>query len=42
MDPLISRLIKKKYKIGIFPIDDDEWQDLGSWDKFLTYDKKII
>ena len=36
MDQLISRLIEKKYKIGIFPIADDEWQDLGSWDNFLT------
>lgn len=36
MDQLISRLIEKKYKIGIFPIADDQWQDLGSWDNFLT------
>ena len=36
MDQLISKLIEKKYKIGIFPIADDEWQDLGSWDNFLT------
>jgi len=41
MDQLISRLIKKKYKIGIFPIDDDEWQDLGSWDKFIIHNKEI-
>ncbi len=40
MDQLISKLIKKKYKIGIFPIDDDEWQDLGSWDKFLNLNKQ--
>jgi dTDP-glucose pyrophosphorylase len=42
MDQLISRLIKKKYKIGIFPIDEDEWQDLGTWDKFFDPGSEII
>ena len=41
MDQLISRLIKKKHKIGIFPIDDDEWLDLGSWDKFIIENKEM-
>lgn len=34
MNTLIERCIKKKYKIGVFPIQDSEWQDLGNWGKF--------
>ena len=30
---LIEKIIKKKMKIGLFPIDDFLWQDAGSWDK---------
>ena len=26
--------ISKKYKISIFPIQESEWLDLGTWNKF--------
>ena len=28
MNDLIERLIKKKFKIGVFPIHESDWQDL--------------
>ena len=34
MNTLIERCIKSKYKIGVFPIQDTEWQDIGNWGKF--------
>ena len=34
MDQFIQRLLKKKMKIGVFPIDDEEWKDLGTLDNF--------
>jgi len=34
MNTLIERCIKKKYKVGVFPIQDSEWHDLGNWGKF--------
>ena len=34
MNDLIERLIKKKFKIGVFPIHESDWQDLGTWTKF--------
>jgi dTDP-glucose pyrophosphorylase len=34
MNELIERSIKRKFKIGVFPIHESEWQDLGTWLKF--------
>ena len=34
MNQLIERLLKRKFKVGVYPINDDDWQDLGTWDKF--------
>ena len=31
MNQLIDLLLKKKKKISIFPINEDEWSDLGNW-----------
>mgnify|MGYP001403609325 FL=1 len=39
MDEFIDILLKKKYKVGVFPIDEDEWQDLGTLDEFLLQDR---
>jgi len=39
MDEFIAVLLKKKYKVGVFPVDDDEWLDLGTLDEFLLQDK---
>ena len=34
MDDFILRLKKNKKKIGIYQIDHDKWQDLGSWESY--------
>ena len=31
---LIKRLKNKKYKIGVFPIDDKSWIDVGNWSDY--------
>ena len=28
---LINKAKKKKYKIGLFPIEDNTWSDVGQW-----------
>ena len=39
MDDFILKLKKKKKKIGIYQIDDDKWQDLGSWESYNNHIK---
>ena len=34
MNTFIERAISKKYKISVFPIQESEWLDLGTWNKF--------
>lgn len=34
MNTFIERVISKKYKISVFPIQESEWLDLGTWNKF--------
>ena len=34
MDSLVKILIKKNLKVGIFPIHDDAWSDVGQWDEY--------
>ncbi len=34
MNTFIERAISKKYKIRVFPIQESEWLDLGTWNKF--------
>ena len=31
---LIDDLIKKDMKVGVFPIDEDEWIDVGEWAEY--------
>ncbi len=38
---LINVLLKKKKKIGVFPIADQKWIDVGQWDIFEKNLKKI-
>ena len=40
MDDFILRLKKKKKKIGVYQIDHDQWQDLGSWESYNNFIKK--
>ena len=30
----INKIIKNKYKIGIYPIEDNLWYDVGNWTNF--------
>ena len=30
---LIEEAKNKKKRVGFFPIEDDKWHDVGSWDK---------
>ena len=32
---LISRLIQKKRKVGVFPVSEKSWFDIGEWDEYL-------
>ena len=37
MNQLIDLLLKKKKKISIFPINEDEWNDLGNWNSLKKF-----
>lgn len=34
MSDLINKLQLKKCKVGVFPIDDSSWTDIGEWNKY--------
>ena len=40
MSELVNILLKKKKKIGVFPIKENEWQDTGNWTDFLKINNK--
>ena len=31
---LLHLLIKKKFKIGVYPVNDTQWIDIGQWGEF--------
>lgn len=35
MNDFIKKLIKKKYKVGIYPISELDWQDVGEWPEYF-------
>ncbi len=35
MNDFIKKLIKKKYKVGIYPISEIDWQDVGEWPEYF-------
>lgn len=37
MSELISRILKNKMKIGLFPISENSWSDVGQWSEFKKY-----
>ena len=39
MDDFILKLKKKKKKIGIYQIENNQWQDLGSWESYNNFIK---
>lgn len=38
---LIDDLIKNNYKVGVFPIDDDAWIDIGEWSEYKKAIEKL-
>ena len=37
MNQLIELLLNKKKKISVFPINEDEWSDLGNWNSLKKF-----
>ena len=37
---LIEKLINKKSKVGVFPVSEKSWIDVGEWNQYLEYIKK--
>lgn len=40
MTDLINALMKKKCKIGVFPVSERSWIDIGQWEQYEKYIKK--
>ena len=38
---LIEELLKGKKRVGIYPIDETQWSDVGQWDEFRKTIEKI-
>lgn len=36
MSEIVSTMLKKKKKIGVFPIKENQWQDTGNWADYLS------
>lgn len=36
---LIDKLIQENRKVGVFPINEGSWTDIGNWDEYLKYVK---
>jgi dTDP-glucose pyrophosphorylase len=34
MNQLVEKLKKMKFKIGVFPVDDTSWMDVGNWNDY--------
>ena len=34
MSDLIDELNKKKMKVGVFPVSEKSWLDVGQWENF--------
>ena len=37
---LIEKLIREGRKVGVFPINDGSWTDIGNWEEYIKYIKK--
>lgn len=37
---LIDKLIKDGRKVGVFPINEGSWTDIGNWDEYMKYVKE--
>ena len=34
---LIEKLISEHRKVGVFPINEGSWTDIGNWDEYMKY-----
>ena len=34
---LIDKLIKDDRKVGVFPINEGSWTDIGNWDEYMKF-----
>ena len=41
MTDLINIAKSKKYKISVFPIEEDKWIDIGQWNEYKNAIKKF-
>lgn len=41
MNILINFLLKKKFKIGVYPLDENSWLDFGQWSVFDNSSKVL-
>ncbi len=37
---LIDKMLKEKRRIGVFPISENCWKDIGDWDEYLKYGRE--
>ncbi len=37
---LIEKMMKEKRRVGVYPIDEGSWTDIGNWNEYLKYVKK--
>jgi dTDP-glucose pyrophosphorylase len=37
---LIDNILKRKGKIGVFPISENSWKDIGEWNEYMSVMKK--
>jgi len=38
---LIEKLLEEEKRVGIYPIDETQWSDVGQWDEFRKTIEKI-
>jgi NDP-sugar pyrophosphorylase family protein len=38
---LISVLLKQNLKVGVYPINDDQWIDVGQWEEYKNAVSKL-
>ncbi|NQU17113.1 MAG: NTP transferase domain-containing protein [Candidatus Saganbacteria bacterium] len=41
MNDLVNRAMKKGFKVGVFPISEDSWIDIGQWEEYHKATEKL-
>lgn len=37
---LIEKLVKEGRRVGVYPVNEDSWTDIGNWDEYMKYIRK--